>query len=107
MAHPFYLQQNSYRYWYWYCERKRREEEWDGRNRRPRGEEGSGRHLDGRFSASKFYNITSIQIQIDALKNIGIADVIFLRCREKEDLIVCGGLILKKVGGKFSNCVLK
>ena len=103
VAHPFYLQQNSYRYWYWYwyCERKRREEEWDGRNRRPRGEEGSGRHLDGRFSASKFYNITSIQIQIDALKNIGIADVIFLRCREKEDLIVCGGLILKKLEVNF------
>ena len=40
----------------------RREEEWDGRSRCPRGEEGSGRHLDGRFCASKFYNIASIQI---------------------------------------------
>ena len=27
VIHPFYLQQNSYRYWYWYwyCERKRRD----------------------------------------------------------------------------------
>ena len=58
------------------------------------------------FTSSHFV-ITRIQIQIDALKNIGIADVIFLRYQEKEDLIVCGGLILKKVGGKFLNCVLK
>ena len=51
--------------------------------------------------ASSHFVITSIQIQIDALKNIGIADVIFLRCREKEDLIVCGGLILKKLEVNF------
>ena len=50
--------------------------------------------------ASTHFVITSIQIQIDALKNIGIADVIFLRYREKEDLIV-GGLILKKLGVNF------
>ena len=42
---------------------ERRKEEWDGRSRRPRGEEGSRRrHLDGRFNANKFYNITSMQI---------------------------------------------